>query len=306
VGRTRRPALLSPGLLRALCLFLLMTVAPDIPDAPPAELLFKRRIRVGPALRELWSHREIVRTLAERDFRARYKQALLGASWAIVTPVILMLVFTVVFKRVAKIDTAPVPYPLYAYLGLLPWTFFSSSLNLGGQSLVTNNSLLSKMYCPREVFPLAGVTVSAVDSLVASSVLGVLFVGYGYAPRATAVWLPLLILTQLLFTVGVTLFLSGVFVYFRDLRQALPMILQLGLLATPVAWPIESIPNNVRLAYSIVNPLGPVIDGYRRAVLYGRSPQLDLLLPALAVAIAWLAVGYVLLKRLETGLADVA
>lgn len=283
-----------------------MTNAADIPDAPPSELLYKRRIGLRSALTELWRHREIVRTLAERDFRARYKQALLGAGWAIVTPVVLMLVFTVVFKRVAKIDTEPVPYALYAYLGLLPWTFFSSSLNLGGLSLVSNNALLSKLYCPREVFPLAGIAVSALDALIATSVLGVLFAAYGYAPRSTSYWVPLILLVQLAFTVGVTLFISGVFVYFRDLRQALPMILQLGLLATPVAWPIETIPEGARIAYAIVNPLGPVIDGYRRAALYGKAPQWSLLVPAAIVAVVWLVAGYLLLKRLETRLADVA
>ena len=283
-----------------------MTHPADIPDAPPSELLYKRRIGLRSALTELWRHREIVRTLAERDFRARYKQALLGAGWAIVTPVVLMLVFTVVFKRVAKIDTDPVPYALYAYLGLLPWTFFSSSLNLGGLSLVSNNALLSKLYCPREVFPLAGIAVSALDAVIATSVLGVLFAAYGYAPRSTSYWVPLILLIQLAFTVGVTLFISGVFVYFRDLRQALPMILQLGLLATPVAWPIETIPEGARIAYAIVNPLGPVIDGYRRAVLYGKSPQWSLLVPAAVVAVVWLVAGYLLLKRLETRLADVA
>jgi ABC-type polysaccharide/polyol phosphate export permease len=283
-----------------------MTNVADIPDAPPPEILFKRRIRLRPSLRELWRHREIVRTLAERDFRVRYKQAVLGAGWAILTPVVLMLVFTVVFKRVAKIDTAPVPYPLYAYLGLLPWTFFSSSLSSGGQSLVTNNSLVSKLYCPREVFPLASVLVSAADAVIATSVLSVLFVGYGFAPKSTSYWVPVLMVVQVAFTAGVTLFVSGVFVYFRDLRQALPMILQLGLLATPVAWPIETIPSAARIPYSIINPLGPVIDGYRRAVLYHRAPQWGLLLPAAVMAVVWLTVGYLLLKRLETRMADVA
>jgi ABC-2 type transport system permease protein/lipopolysaccharide transport system permease protein len=283
-----------------------MTNVADIPDAPPREILFKRRIRPGVELRNLWRHREIVRTLAERDFRARYKQALLGASWAILTPVVLMLVFTLVFKRVASIDTSPVPYALYAYVGLVPWTFFSSALNTGGQSLVNNNALVSKLYCPREVFPLAGVAVAAVDAVLATSVVGVMFIGYGFAPKSTSYWVPLLLLVQGAFTVGVTLFVSGVFVYFRDLRQALPMILQLGLLATPVAWPIEKIPAAARLAYSMVNPLGPVIDGYRRAVLYGRAPRWRLVVPATGMSLLWLVVGYLLLKRLETRLADVA
>lgn len=283
-----------------------VALAVEPPTAPPADLIFRRRVRFGAAVAEVWRSRELVRTLAEREIRARYKQALLGFSWAVITPLVLMVVFTLFVRRVADIDTGGVPYPLFTYLGLLPWTFFSSSLSAGGQSLVTNSSLLNKIYCPREVFPLASIIVAAIDTTISTAILGVLFVVLTFAPKITSYWVPVLLLVQLAFTIGVTLIVSGVLVYLRDLRQALPLLLQFGLFATPVAWGIDVVPESWRLAYSIVNPLAPVIDGYRRTVLLGLPPQWELLVPAALSTAALLLVGYVLFKRLETGFADAA
>jgi ABC-2 type transport system permease protein/lipopolysaccharide transport system permease protein len=283
-----------------------VTVIVEPPDSPPGELIFRRRVRVRTALAEVWSSRELVRTLAEREIRARYKQALLGFSWAVITPLVLMVVFTVFVRRVADVDTGDVPYPLFAYLGLLPWTFFSTSLSAGGQSLVTNSALLNKIYCPREVFPLASVIVAGVDTIISTAILGVLFVIFTFAPQITSLWIPLLLLVQIGFTIAVTLIISGVLVYLRDLRQALPLILQFGLFATPVAWGIDVVPESLQLPYSIINPLAPVIDGYRRSILFGQAPQWDLLLPAAASTVVMLVVGYKVFKRLETGFADAA
>lgn len=255
---------------------------------------------------EVWRSRELVRTLAEREIRARYKQALLGFSWAVITPLVLMVVFTLFVRRVADIDTGGVPYPLFTYLGLLPWTFFSSSLSSGGQSLVTNSTLLNKIYCPREVFPLASIIVAGIDTTISTAILGVLFAILTFAPKITSLWVPVLLVVQVAFTLGIALIVSGVLVYLRDLRQALPLILQFGLFATPVAWGIDVVPSSWRLAYSIVNPLAPVIDGYRRTVLLGQSPQWELLGPAAISSLLILVVGYVVFKRLETGFADAA
>ena len=283
-----------------------MALAVDVPDAPPADLRYKRRIRLLPALVELWQARELVRTLSERELRVRYKQAALGLAWAVITPVILMVVFTVFFRRVADIDTGGAPYALFSYLGVLPWTFFTSSFTTGGQSLVSNNALLNKVYCPREVFPLSGVAVAAFDLLVSTTVLGLLFVIYGYGPRATSAWVPVLLVVQMAFTVGVTLVTSGLLVYVRDLRQLMPMIVQLGLFATPVAYGLEEIPERYHLIYSILNPLVPVIDGYRRSVLFGQPPRWELLGPGAVTAALVLILGYLALKHLETRFADVA
>ncbi len=283
-----------------------MALAVDVPDSPPEELRFKRRIRLVPSLVELWQARELVRTLSERELRVRYKQAALGLAWAVVTPILLMVVFTVFFRRLADVETFGAPYALFSYLGVLPWTFFTSSFTTGGQSLITNNALLNKVYCPREVFPLSGVAIAGVDLLVSTSILGLLFLIYGFAPRVTSLWIPLILLVQLAFTVGVTLITSGLLVYVRDLRQLMPMIVQLGLFATPVAYGLDEIPQKFRLLHSLLNPLVPVIDGYRRTVLYGHAPQWDLLLPAAVTSAVALVVGYLGLKHLETRFADVA
>jgi ABC-type polysaccharide/polyol phosphate export permease len=140
-----------------------MSARADTPAAtgPSPELLFRRRVRLFAAMGELWRARELVRTLAERDLRARYKQAVLGLSWAVVTPLLLMVAFTLVFPRVAQVDTGGVPYPLFSYLGLVPWAFFSASVSQGGQSIINNAGLLNKVYCPREVFPIGSVAVAA-------------------------------------------------------------------------------------------------------------------------------------------------
>ena len=277
-----------------------------IPLEPPEELLFQRKLHPVEAMRELWRARELVATLAERDIRVRYKQTYVGVAWALISPVTMMVVFTLVFHRVAKVDTHGVPYPLFAYLGLLPWGFFTSSIGSGGSSLVSNNSLLNKVYCPREVFPLYNMVVAGVDMAVASLVLLLLFPITGFAPKITSLWVPLLFMIQLAFTIGGTLIVSSLLVYLRDLRQVVPFFLQLGLFATPVAYSMAFIPAQYRVPYSIINPLAPVIDGYRRAVLYGQGPNWHLLIPAACSATAVLVVGYALFKRLETHFADVA
>jgi ABC-2 type transport system permease protein/lipopolysaccharide transport system permease protein len=258
------------------------------------------------SLRELWHARELVRTLAERDLKARYKQAVLGFAWALITPVLLMLVFTVVFTQVAEVDTDGVPYPLFSYLGLLPWSFFSVSVAAGASSLISNVSLLNKVYCPREVFPISNVIVALTDMVIASGVLVLLFAVYGVAPAPTSVFVPLLLLIQIAFTVGVVLTLSVVVVYLRDVRHALPILLQMGLFATPVAYSMALIPEEWRVPYVAVNPLAGVIDGYRRAVLEGVPPDAVLTLVAGTSATVALLLGYTVFKRLEGGIADVA
>jgi ABC-type polysaccharide/polyol phosphate export permease len=279
---------------------------PVVADGPPPALRFRRRVRPVESARELFRARELLRTLAERDLRVRYKQAVLGMAWAVLSPVMLMLIFTLLFSRAIKVNTGGAPYPLFAYLGLLPWTFFSTSVSTGGQSLLNNIPLLNKVYCPREVFPLAAVLVGAVDMAVASLVLGILFGAAGFAPRSTSYWVPLLLLVQLAFTIGVALVVSIVIVYLRDLRHALPIILQFGLFATPVAYGLQIVPARLRGLYSAIDPLGPVIDGYRRTVLYGQAPDLHLLAIAAASSLAFLCGGYLVFKKLETRVADVA
>jgi ABC-type polysaccharide/polyol phosphate export permease len=273
---------------------------------PPPQLVFKRLVRPWAMLRELWSGRELVLALTERELRARYKQTKLGFAWSVLTPILLMVVFSLFFQRAADIDTQGVPYPLYTYIALLPWTFFSDSVAKGSVSITMNLSLVNKVYCPREVFPLSNIAVAAFDTIIASCILALLFVGYGFMPAGGIVWLPVLLAIQLAFTMGATLILSAIVVYFRDLRQVTPMALQLALFATPVAYGLEVIPAGWRPLYSAINPLVPVIDSYRQTILFGESPPTGLLAIAGASATVFLVGGYLLFKRLETGFADVA
>lgn len=257
-------------------------------------------------MKELWQSRELVRTLTERDYRIRYKQAVLGVAWAVLTPVALMLVFTLLFQKIAHVHHGTTHYALFAYLGLLPWTFFSSSLNVGGLSLVTNVPVLNKVYCPREVFPIESMMVAALDTIMSLVGLVVLFAVFQTGPAPTTVYIPVLIFVQLLFTLGLTMLFAITIVYLRDLRYALPVFLQIGLFATPVAYSLADIPASIRPIYEIINPLAVVIDGYRRTVLYNQAPDWHATGIAALVSSGIFFVGYMVFKRLEGGIADVA
>jgi ABC-2 type transport system permease protein/lipopolysaccharide transport system permease protein len=263
-------------------------------------------VRIGGSLRELWQSRELVRVLAEREFQARYKQTLLGVLWALITPVLLVIVFTVFVERVADVDTGDAPYVLFAYIALIPWSFFSSSLTRGGGILVMESATLNKVRCPREVFPLAGVASAGIDMVVSTFVFAGLVVLTGYELRITVFWVPLIFALQLAFVVGVVLLFSVLAVYVRDVLQALPLLLQLGLFATPVAYGIEAIPKDWWPVYAFVNPLVAVIESYRQTVLYGYAPPWELVGPATASTALLLVGGFWLFKRLEPGIADVA
>lgn len=275
-------------------------------DEPPRELIYRRRIPLTRAARELWAARDLVLSLAERQVRTRYKQAVLGFGWALIQPLVLMLALTLVFDQVGDVESGAAPYVLFSYLGLLPWTFFAGSLTTGAVSILTNLALINKIACPREVFPLSAVGTATLDLGIALIPLGGLFLVTGYAPRGAAVYVPLLLLVQFVFTIGAVVLASVLTVYIRDVRNALPFIIQVGLFATPVAYGLEEIPASLRGLYSFVNPLGPVIDGYRRTVLEGLAPQWDLLGLGAAGALVVLVAGFWLFKRMEARIADVA
>jgi ABC-type polysaccharide/polyol phosphate export permease len=275
-----------------------------IPDTPPIELLYRHRATLTASLRALWAHRGVVRSLAERDLRARYKQAFLGALWAFAQPLAMIMVFTFLARRVTHIDSSGTPYVLFSCVALLPWNFFSAAVTTAGSSLVTNTSLLSKIYCPREAFPLAGMLVAAADAAVASLTLVGLFALFQRVPSATVVWVPLLLVQQLILTLALALLLSSLMVFVRDLRNALPLGLQIALFATPVAYGMTAIPGRYQVLYSVLNPLAPIIDGYRRVLLLDQQPDWHLLGPAAVSAVVLLMVAIRLFRRLEVSFAD--
>lgn len=273
---------------------------------PPAGLRFKRELRFGQAMAELWQARGLVRTLVERDLRVRYKRTMLGVGWAVMSPVVFMLVFTVFFQKAGHFATGNVPYALFSYTALVPWGFFSEAITLGSSSLISNLSLLNKVYCPREVFPIASVLTAAFDATISTGVLVILFAVYSYPPAVATLWLPLLLLVLVTFTCGMAFFSSATLVYFRDLRYLVPLTVQIGMFVSPVAYGITFIPKGLRPLYAILDPLGPVLDGFRRTILHGQSPGWGLLgLAAIASAI-WFVGGYAVFKKLEIGFADIA
>lgn len=284
----------------------LQTDLPVVPDAPPAVFRYRRRLPLRQSLRELWRSRALVVTLAERDLRVRYKQAVLGFAWSILNPIMLLVAFTIIFEHAAHINTHGIPYPLFSYVGLLTWTFFSEAVSLGTASIVASKSLLNKVHFPREVFPLGDILVAGVDLAMATLALLVLFGIERFVPKSTIYWLPVFIPIVLAFTIGVTLAASAILVYFRDLAQLLPIILQLGLFASPVAYSFSLVPPALQPLYAAFNPLGPVIDGLRATVLDGHAPTALPLIVAAISSLVYLSGGYLLFKRLEMGFADVA
>lgn len=273
---------------------------------PSKEQRFRRSNRLIDILRDVWASRPMVRALAEREIRAQYKQAALGVAWAIVNPIILMLVFTLLIRKAASIDTHGVPPAIFSYVALVPWNFFSSSVTSGGLSIINQMALVNKIRCAREVFPLAAITTSAVGAVIAASVLLILFPLLGFAPKVTSFWAVLGVAVQLVFTVAVVLAASAITVYLRDLRHALPILMQIGLLATPIFYSMDAIPEEWQIPYVVMNPMGAVITTYRETVLYGNGPPWRLLIPAAISSVVMLYGAIRLFRRLELGFADVA
>ena len=283
-----------------------VAMAREVPAGPPAELRYRRPLQPAASISGLWRSRELIWVLTERDLRVRFKQATLGFAWAVFTPVVMTLVFTVFFNRVAHVKTSGPPYVLYTYLGLLPWTFFAASVGGAGDSLLSNLPLLSKVFFPREVFPIAGIMVAGVNTVISIGVAGLLFAIEGYAPRGTSYWVLVLVLIELMLIVGAALLVSIITVFLRDLRHALPLVLQLGLFATPVAYPVKFFHGAASDVYHVLNPMAAVVDGIRNAVLLGRAPDAFETVLALCSSVVVLAAGFVLFRRLEPGIIDVA
>jgi ABC-type polysaccharide/polyol phosphate export permease len=279
--------------------------ASPVPDLPPREIIFKHHVSLIASFREIWHSREVLASLVERSIRSRYKQASLGFAWAIISPLALMLAFTVFFNHVGKVDTRGVPYQTFSYVGLAVWSFFAGAVSAGTTSILNNVPLLNKIFCPRELFPLSSLFTNLFDTAISVLALIGLFVIFGFSFHLTLLWLPLLCLLVFAFTAGWTLILAALVVYVRDLRYALPLMLQVGLFITPVAYAFAVIPREWRGVYSLVNPLGPLIDAIRATMFYGEAPDLSQLgLAAVGTSFAFLF-GY-WFKRMETGIADLA
>jgi lipopolysaccharide transport system permease protein len=254
-------------------------------------------------LRELWNYRELVFFLALRDVKLRYKQTFFGVLWALIQPLAGVLIFSIVFGRLAGLPSDGIPYPVFVYAGLIIWTYFAAGMTAAAQSLVENAEMVSKVYFPRVLAPLAAVGPGLIDLGVSLGIAVVFLVIYGVVPGLAILTLPLWILAGLITALAVGLWLSAINVKYRDVRYALPFLVQIWFFATPVVFPLSIAEGNLRYIFSI-NPVTWVVDGFRWALVDGPPPGLPDLVSALVMVVV-LVTGFIYFRRTERRFADV-
>lgn len=256
-------------------------------------------------LRELWEFRDVLYFLVWRDIKVRYRQTLIGATWAIVQPFMTMVVFTVFFGRLAKMPSDGLPYPLFAFAALVPWTFFANGLSQGANSLVASGHLITKVYFPRLLVPTARVLGGLLDLLLAFLVLLGMMAWYGTLPRPAAVlWVPALVLLTLVTAVGISLWLSALNVRYRDIQHVVPFLVQIWLFATPIAYPSSLLAEHWRPLYAL-NPMVGVVEGFRWALLGSGAAPGPMLISSTLAALVMLVTGMFFFRRIERTFADV-
>ncbi len=255
-------------------------------------------------LKELWHYRELLYFLTWRDLKVRYKQTLLGAAWAVIQPFLTMIIFSIFFGRLAKLPSDGVPYPIFTYTALVPWTFFSYGLSQGSNSLVGNANLLKKIYFPRMAMPIATVLSGMVDFAIAFVVLIAMMFYYGVAPTMHVVWLPFFLLLAFITALGVSFWFSAMNVQYRDIRYAIPFLTQFWLFATPIAYP-SSMLHEPFLALYAVNPMVGVVEGFRWALLGTDTAPDAVIAVSYTVGAALLVSGAFYFRRLERTFADI-
>ena len=255
--------------------------------------------------RELWRHRELLWLVTQREIKVRYKQSALGIVWAVLQPLSLMVVFTVFFSWFARMQSDGIPYPLFSYAALLPWTFFSTSLTFAIPSLIANSHIITKIYFPREIIPLASVLAAFVDFVIASGIFVALLAFYRVPPTWNLLYVLPIVAIQIAFTAGVCLLLSALTVLYRDVRHTLPLLIQIWMFVTPILYPASVVPQRWRGWYFSLNPMAAIIDGYRRTIVQGIAPQLKYLVLAAVVSVLLLWAGYKYFKSLEKEFADI-
>lgn len=255
-------------------------------------------------LRDLWRYRELIYFFIWRDVKVRYKQTLLGAAWAIIQPVFTMVVFSIFFGNLAKIPSDNIPYPIFSYTALLPWGLFEAGISKAGNSLVASRSLITKIYFPRLVIPLASVIAGLVDFALAFIVLIGMMFYYGFSPTSTIWVLPILLLLTLMTALGTGLWLSALNVAYRDVGYVIPFIIRLWFFLTPITYSASIVPEAFQKLYAL-NPMTGVVQGFRWALLGVGSPPSELLLASSIAALVLLVTGALYFRRMERTFADV-
>jgi lipopolysaccharide transport system permease protein len=254
--------------------------------------------------KDLWRFRELFYILSWRDIKVRYKQTVIGAAWAIIRPLLTMIVFTFVFGKVAKLPSeGNAPYALMVFAGLLPWQFFSSSLTEASNSLIGNTNLITKVYFPRLIIPASAVITSFVDFAISFGLLVLMMIGYQYTPSWQIVFLPIFLLLAFVTSFGVSLYLTALNVKYRDFRYIIPFIVQFGLYVSPVGFSSTIVPDQWRFLYAC-NPMVSVIDGFRWCILGEANLQWDMLAISMVVTALFLVIGIRYFRKTEKSFAD--
>jgi lipopolysaccharide transport system permease protein len=284
------------------------TIKASTMESEPAELPV---IRIKPSrgwialhLRELWEFRELLYFLTWRDIKVRYKQTVLGAAWAIIQPVFTMIVFSLFFGKLAKIPSDGVPYPIFAYAALVPWTFFANALSQSSNSVVSSANLVRKVYFPRLAIPISSVISGVVDFAIAFAVLILMMLMYGIVPTANVVFLPLLLLLAFTTSLGVGLWLSALNAQFRDVRYIIPFLTQFWMFSTPIAYPSSLLEEKWRVIYGL-NPMVGVVEGFRWALLGTDTAPGPMILVSALVSCGLVISGAFYFRRMERTFADV-
>ena len=254
--------------------------------------------------RELWQYRELIYFMIWKDVKARYKQAVLGVAWSLLQPVVTMLIFTVIFSYVARISTHGVPYPIFAFTALAPWTYFSQAVTRTGVGVVGMANLISKVYFPRLIIPLSITAAPLVDFVLAFPVLIGLMVWYQHVPSSAVFFLPAFVAMAFLAAIAFGLWLSALNVRYRDVQHLLPFLVQMGLLASPVAYPVSVIPASWQSLYCL-NPMVAVIEGFRWCLLGTPSPSLEMIALGLLTTTVLLLGGLLYFNATEKTFADI-
>jgi lipopolysaccharide transport system permease protein len=255
-------------------------------------------------LGSVWRYRDLLQILITRDLKVMYRQAALGAAWAIIQPVLAVLIFTVVFGRFARMPSDGVPYSIFAFAALLPWTYFSEATRRGALSLINESDLIRKIYFPRLIIPLAAVIAPLVDFLITFAVFMIYMLYLHIAPKPQILFVVPLMLICALMALSISLCLGPVNVRFRDVKHTLPFLLQIWMYACPIVYPLSMVPDRWKWAYSL-NPMVGVIESFRWAVLGKGNPNLGAVATSAAVVLILLIVGLVIFRKMERSFADV-
>lgn len=277
---------------------------PAIPDNLPRTRREPSKGWAWPKLRELWEYRELLYFFAWRDIKVRYKQTVMGALWAIIQPVFTMVIFSLFFGRLANVPSDGVPYPIFSFTALVPWTFFANALGQASNSLVTNANMIKKIYFPRLALPIATVLAGVIDFALAFVVLLGIMLFYGFVPTVNIIWLPFFALLALVTSIGVSLWFAAMNVQFRDVRYTIPFLTQAWLFLTPIAYPSSLLSEPWRTVYGL-NPMAGVVEGFRWALLGTDTAPGKMIIVSSLVALILLIGGAFYFRRMEQSFADV-